>query len=181
VADAERRLAAGSLRLSDLPGELNQVGAHVRDLSRRFPDFEELTQFRRLPFSPEFKQFLKHTDRPGAHVHASSYSRGKHVNGTTNAMRQSNSAGGGGGQYFAELSDGTRVTDSVIEGWERQAIERARRGHGRLEARGRGQYHMYVDMDFDVGFANGKPTNLLRVEWTAGGAVHSHPRPPADL
>ena len=180
VAESERRLARGTLTVDDLPAELDQVGAHLRDLSRAHPEIAELAPFRELPFSPEMRRFLRETSAPGTHTPASSYSRGKHVQGTTNEQRQANSVGGPG-QYLAELGDGTRVTDTVIERWEREGLRLAREGRGRVDVRGSSGYHCYVDMGFTVGYADGVPTSVMRVEWTTGGHVHSHPRPGSDL
>lgn len=76
--------------------------------------------------------------------------------------------------------DGVRVTDSKIQEWERIAIQRARSEHGRVEVKG-ATYHMFVDLESAIGYANGVPTSVIRVEWTSGRAVHSHPRLASDL
>jgi hypothetical protein len=181
VADIERRLVRGTLTVDDLPAELNQVGAHLRDLSRRHPDVAELLSFGDLPISPEMRRFIRDTARPASqHVRASEYSRGKHVRGTTNPQRQANSVGSDG-QFLAVLDDGTRVTDARIEAWERRGLQLAREGRGRVVARRPNDYHCYVDLGFTVGYADGVQTSVMRVEWTSGRAVHSHPRPLSDI
>ena len=181
VAEVERGLQRGAVTVDDLPAELNQIGAHLRDLSHKYGDVDVLKPFRELPISPEMREFIRET-AGGAkrHFPASGYSRARHVRGKTNAQRKANSVNGNG-QYLAELPDGTRVTDELIEQWEREGLQLAREGRGRVESGGGGSYKCYVDLKRPVGYANGKETSVVRVEWTAGGEVHSHPRPPSDL
>jgi hypothetical protein len=45
IADAEARLGSGALPREHLHRELNQIGAHLRDLSRKHPEFDELCFF----------------------------------------------------------------------------------------------------------------------------------------
>jgi len=176
LVDIERQLDAGKLKVAGLPRRVNQIGAHLRDLSKKHPDIETLGEFAVLPMSKDFKAFLRATETPSAHQPASSYSGGKHVRGPTNAVRQTNSTKGGPGQYFATLSDGTKVDDAMIQQWERRALDLARRGDGDVTKHGGGHtFHAYVDVGFDVGYADGTVTRVMRVEWSSG-TVHSHPR-----
>jgi hypothetical protein len=175
VDDIEKRLASGKLAPKDLPSELNQVGAHLRDLSKKYPNFDELLDFRKLPVTPEFKRFIKYTETPGTHYPASSYSRGKHVKGRTNVQRQSNSVEGDS-QYLSDF------TDADITKLEKEGLALARKGQGRVVERGGpNDYHVYVDLKRTVGYTNGNETSVMRVEITSGKEIHSHPRPASDL
>ena len=186
VAELESELARKTKTVDDLPRELNQIGAHLRDLSNKFPDVKELLGFRNLPISPEMRRFIRKTKDPATHIAASSYTRGKHVRGATNEERKASSMLSTGrgrrpppSQYLAELEDGTKVTDATITAWERKALQMAREGKGRVVGSG-STYHCYVDLEITIGYVNGTPTSVLRVEWSVGN-VHSHPRPMSDL
>jgi len=54
-------------------------------------------------------------------------------------------------------------------------LQLAREGHGRVDVRGANSYHCYVELGETIGYANGQPTSVMRVEWTSGREVHSHP------
>lgn len=183
VLDVELRLSRGDITIDTLPSHVNQIGAHLRDMSHSHPNVVELFAFRTLPMSAGFRSFLRATRRPGNHIAASLYGpmKRKHVRGNSNLQRRTNSMNGGDGQYLRELGDGTPVTDLVIEAWEQRAIEMARQGHGRVDPRGSSTYHCYVDLGFDIGYADGILTSVMRVEWTGLGDVHSHPRPVDNL
>jgi hypothetical protein len=111
------------------------------------------------------------------HVPASVYGLAKHVQGKTNDARKTRAAApAGDGQYFAERN-GTPVTDTVIEGWEREILNRVDRGQNCTVERHGGAYHVYADIGHPIGYlgGSGDETASVRVEWSAGH-VHSHPR-----
>ena len=71
----------------------------------------------------------------------------------------------GDGQYLAER-DGNRVTDGIIEGWERDVIDRALAGDKdvTIVIKGGTFYFYYTFEDF-VGYAlDGIRTKRVRVE-----------------
>ena len=115
------------------------------------------------------------------HKPASEY--GKHVNGTTNQHRRNNACGPKGkNQYLAER-DGTTVTDDVVANWEAKALAQVKEGGKCLvEYHGGNTFHVYCDLGENIGYEapDGEMTSWIRVEWTSSGAVHSHPRSPAQ-
>lgn len=104
------------------------------------------------------------------------YHGGKHVKGKTNEERQK-SALDGDGQFLATSEDEAIVSAHIIQGWEKDILQRALRGEGRIERHGEGTFHVFGARPHLVGFSGGSgvPTNRMRVEWSSR-EVHSHPR-----
>ena len=96
------------------------------------------------------------------HVPPREYSRGKHVQGTTDEERRDSSHDNG--QFVIAL------TDAEIAELERDTLLT-----GDLVPRGGGSYHAYKRFSTQVGWDGGKPAFVLRAELSAG-SIHSHPR-----
>jgi hypothetical protein len=103
------------------------------------------------------------------HIEPKDYSRGKHVQGTTEAQRQSNSAEGGPGQFSVEL------TAEQVKALERETLMNP----DSIEQREDGGYHAFKTFETPIGYADGEESHTLRAE-LSGGSVHSHPRPDSE-
>ena len=114
------------------------------------------------------------------HIPASTYSRGKHVQGSDNASRKKKATEPAGtSQYFAYI-EGEHVSDLTIENLEKEVLDLVRNHHRDLivtRDQGFSSFKIYYDIGRDVGYIGGAgtTTSCIRVE-LSGWSVHSHPR-----
>ena len=161
--------------LSTLDEEIGKIRDEVDGIQKQV-ETERLKPRTGIKEVDEFIEAFE--SMPTTHLAASSYKNGKHVSGATNDERKASSRGQtGDGQYLAER-DGNRVTDGIIEGWERDVIDRALAGDKdvTIVIKGGTFYFYYTFEDF-VGYSapDANRTKRVRVEWSSG-TVHSHPR-----
>lgn len=46
LVELEQQIDTGAVGFREIPGKLNQIGAHLSDISHKYPDVEELKRFR---------------------------------------------------------------------------------------------------------------------------------------
>ena len=98
------------------------------------------------------------------HIAPRNYSRGKHVQGSTDKQRIKSSLGKGSpSQFRVGLSDGR-----IVE------LERDTLISGNLDHRGPGSYHAYKTHGH-LGWEDGDEAFVMRAELSAA-SIHSHPR-----
>ena len=149
--------------LSTLDEEIGKIRDEVDGIQKQV-ETERLKPRTGIKEVDEFIEAFE--SMPTTHLAASSYKNGKHVSGATNDERKASSMGKDGeGQYFAER-DGNRVTDGIIEGWERDVIDRALAGDKNVTIKINGRtFHLYYTFEDFVGYAlDGIRTKRVRVE-----------------
>jgi len=149
--------------LSTLDEEIGKIRDEVDGIQKQV----ETERLRPRIGIKEVDEFIEAFESmPTTHLAASSHKNGKHVSGATNDERKASSMGKDGeGQYFAER-DGNRVTDGIIEGWERDVIDRALAGDKNVTIKINGRtFHLYYTFEDFVGYAlDGIRTKRVRVE-----------------
>jgi hypothetical protein len=167
-----------SILIKEVPSSKGFAKHSVRHATR-LSHLENHISWLSRDFTPrEYLKLLLCCSEPPVHTPASSYCRGKHVCGHTNEVRKDRAAlPGGAGQFRALLDDGTRVTDAIIEEWEKRALDAVGGSMEILvERHSYSTLYILLDLDRTVGYSGGtgKPTSRMRVE-ISQRTVHSHP------